>query len=377
MNETIINIESNNKYNFKYTTECKSPKKIVDIIINEDVELLKEELKISKNNYIHSRDLLKICYINNNREIAMIIFSDVQFNEKNIYDYNFLLDNYNFEMLKLFIEKSSVSPRSLLDNVPEKIILNKYFELLYFLKSKIKKFKMKMKISYFEHFINKKDYESLQKLLDFVYEEISIKYGNIICGVNDKFYKSKCEACFYRFLCEACKNNNVTLAKILLKYPIFNPTGYSLGYTENYTSCKQIDGLCNYDIISHYKVYCYCCDRTDKYEVILDYPFKISCQYGHTELVKLLLKNKYIDPSIDDNYGLKKALENNHSDVIKLINNFQNSSEYKIRKILICSNNEIPLSYFNICFWFFIFAIPISIIICVLLSLIIIYLIYK
>lgn len=340
MEEIIIDIDSNKKCESDCLNICNPPKILTDIVINDDLDLLQETISTAKYSNIYSEDLLKISYINNNVEMIMFILKDICFTGKLINDYDYLLNHYNFELLKLFISESVVNGNDLVNKKLEKIVLDKRFELLYFLRNHLKKLTMyhRDKISYLEYFIAKNDNKSIKKLLDFIYKELTIKNTSIIYGVNETIY-DECQLCFYKLLCEACDKNNIKLVKILLKYPVFNPSGYRL---RSYKDCVY-----DYFIITNKKVCCYGSNRN--YEVILNYPFKISCQFGYTKLVKILLENNYIDPSVDDNYGMKKALENNHTDITNLLHNFQNSDTYKKRKIILALKSENLISAWKSC----------------------------
>jgi ankyrin repeat protein len=50
-----------------------------------------------------------------------------------------------------------------------------------------------------------------------------------------------------------------------------------------------------------------------------NYAIQTASQNGHTEIVKLLLADKRVDPSADDNWAIKRASRNGHIKVVKLL----------------------------------------------------------
>lgn len=50
---------------------------------------------------------------------------------------------------------------------------------------------------------------------------------------------------------------------------------------------------------------------------------------GHTNVVKLLLKDSRVDPSEDDNYSIEYASYNKHMEIIKLL-----LQDHRVRKTL-------------------------------------------
>jgi ankyrin repeat protein len=51
-----------------------------------------------------------------------------------------------------------------------------------------------------------------------------------------------------------------------------------------------------------------------------NYPIKKACKYGHIEIVRLLLEDNRVNP-FTDNYAINKAYINNHTKIIKLLQN--------------------------------------------------------
>lgn len=47
------------------------------------------------------------------------------------------------------------------------------------------------------------------------------------------------------------------------------------------------------------------------------YPIQLASQYGHLEIVKLLLNDNRVDPCVEDNYSIKMASLYAHRDIIR------------------------------------------------------------
>ena len=50
-----------------------------------------------------------------------------------------------------------------------------------------------------------------------------------------------------------------------------------------------------------------------------NYPVQLASQYGHLEIVKLLLQNSKVNPSLDDNYAINFASVNGHLEIVKIL----------------------------------------------------------
>jgi len=78
-----------------------------------------------------------------------------------------------------------------------------------------------------------------------------------------------------------------------------------------------------------------------------NYPFRIACENGHLEIVKLLMLYKCINPSAHDNYAFKRAALNGHLDVVKyLLENCPSvdptaENNYAIRWAAHCGHYEV------------------------------------
>jgi ankyrin repeat protein len=56
-----------------------------------------------------------------------------------------------------------------------------------------------------------------------------------------------------------------------------------------------------------------------KFDLQLSSIFRLSCQYGHLEFVKILLQDKRINPAVDENEYLRLACENGQYETVKLL----------------------------------------------------------
>lgn len=82
-----------------------------------------------------------------------------------------------------------------------------------------------------------------------------------------------------------------------------------------------------------------------------NYPIKMAAQYGHTEMVKLLLKQD-LNISASDNYALEAASECGYSEITELLLNDKrlvvlNRHNYLIRNVLSQGHGEIAYMLWN------------------------------
>jgi ankyrin repeat protein len=111
----------------------------------------------------------------------------------------------------------------------------------------------------------------------------------------------------------AVKNNDVEKVKLLLKKMFFNPAIYNdyaieisskNGYTEIVKLLledKRVNPAPNFH----------------------NYPLVYASLHGHTDIVDLLLKDKRVNPTADNNYSISLAFRNKHEDVVALLWNNQ------------------------------------------------------
>ena len=52
-----------------------------------------------------------------------------------------------------------------------------------------------------------------------------------------------------------------------------------------------------------------------------NYAIKQAAYYGRTAIVRLLLSDKRVDPSADDDYAIRLAAQNGHDEIVKLLRN--------------------------------------------------------
>ena len=50
-----------------------------------------------------------------------------------------------------------------------------------------------------------------------------------------------------------------------------------------------------------------------------NYSIRWAAENGHTEIIKLLLADPRVDPAADNNYAIRIAAENGHAEVVKLL----------------------------------------------------------
>ena len=75
-------------------------------------------------------------------------------------------------------------------------------------------------------------------------------------------------------------------------------------------------------------------------------PFIVACKYGHIEIVKLFLKDSRINPADYDNLAIVKATENGHIEIVKLLfkridHNSQSQNNISIRWA--CENGYLEI----------------------------------
>jgi ankyrin repeat protein len=153
---------------------------------------------------------------------------------------------------------------------------------------------------------------------------------------------------FEDYFYESIKNNNITIFKY-----VFDKFNYAfIIYNNNYRlsssyklyecaieneSCDIAEFLLDYDSFYAYHVFDIPCINGD-YDMVklfLDkginpcgkdnMGFRTACKYGHTNIVKLLLKwnetqqDDKIELSTQNNYALQHAVENKHYDIVDLL----------------------------------------------------------
>jgi len=90
---------------------------------------------------------------------------------------------------------------------------------------------------------------------------------------------------------------------IFIKSPRLNPDTFIITVVRNKVQLVS-DVLKNSDVLPNIRN---------------NFAIQYACEYGYTEMVKILLKYKCVDETVNDNYPIKIAEHRNYQDIIGLL----------------------------------------------------------